>query len=177
MGRQTQTATAGDPESNQRAEMRVGDGDAGGGGGGGHGQPSKPRTLYERLGGEKTITALVDDAAQRVMADPRVNFDRTNVKTNWLGGHYKPWQASDANVETFKKHMVEFLTLASGGPSEYSGRDMPSVHKGMRISNSEFDAFVGDFKTAMDRQGLANAEKKDLLAVVETTRKEIVEKQ
>jgi hemoglobin len=88
----------------------------------------------------------------RIIADPRVN------------------------VENFKVHMVQFLTLAAGGPAEYSGREIGAVHKGMRITNNEFDAMVGDIKASMDRLGIATREKRDLLAIIETTRKEIVEK-
>jgi hemoglobin len=174
MGRGTESASSGDPEANRRAEMRVG---SEGEGGGLLGQDKAPRTLYERLGGEKTIVALVDDLTERVMNDPRVNFERHNVSKGFLRGSYDPWQPSRENVELFKKHMIEFLTLASGGPAEYTGRDVRSVHKGMRIGNSEFDAFIGDVKTSMDKMGLPTKEKKDLLALFETTRKEIVEKQ
>jgi ribosomal 50S subunit-associated protein YjgA (DUF615 family) len=46
----------------------------------------------------------------------------------------------------------------------------------MRISNNEFDAMVGDIKASMDKLGTATREKRDLLAIIETTRKQIVEK-
>jgi len=52
-----------------------------------------------------------------------------------------------------------------------------AVDKGMRITNSEFDAMVGDFKTSMDRLNIRQREARELLAIVETTRKQIVEKQ
>jgi hypothetical protein len=47
----------------------------------------------------------------------------------------------------------------------------------MKISNSEFDAMVGDIKVSMDRLRIPSREKRDLMAIIETTRKEIVEKQ
>ena len=83
---------------------------------------------------------------------------------------------SAQNVARFKQRMVEFLALAAGGPSQYSGRDMKEVHEGMRITNNEFDAMVGDIKTSMDKLGIKPREKRELLAIVETTRKQIVEK-
>src|SRR5437868_2096500 len=74
MGRGTERASSGDPEADQRAEMRMGsEGDADNGGGQDKG---KTRTLYERLGGQKTIVALVDDVTHRITNDPRVNFER-----------------------------------------------------------------------------------------------------
>jgi hemoglobin len=165
---ETRAPASGDPEADRRAEMRVGEQDSRG---------AKSRPLYERLGGAETITALVDDMTERVIADPRVNFERRGVKTSWIGTKVKPWEATPAQVDQFKRHMVEFLTLAAGGPAEYTGREMREVHRGMRITNNEFDAMIGDIKTSMDRLGIATREKRDLLAIIETTRKQVVENQ
>jgi hemoglobin len=170
MGRgESHMPDSGDPEADRRADLRVGSDD-------GKGGAKQASTLYQRLGGAPTINAIVDDMTTRTMADPRVNFERKNVRTDWIGSKYKAWDPTSENVERFKKRMVEFLTLASGGPAEYSGRDMRTAHKGMRISNSEFDAMVGDFKVSMDKLGIAAREKRDLLSIIETTRKEVVEK-
>lgn len=165
----TGVASSGDPEADQRANQRVGSG-AGGS------DTSKERTLYDRIGGEKVITELVDDMVARSIADPRVNFERKDLPAPFLGKRHPAWQPTPQNVEGLKQHMVEFLTLASGGPAQYTGRDVGEVHKGMKITNSEFDAMVGDIKASMDRLGIATREKRDLLAIIETTRKQIVEK-
>ncbi|MGH7133703.1 MAG: group I truncated hemoglobin [Phycisphaerales bacterium] len=166
-----QMSTSGDPEADRRAEMRVGS-DSGGGA-----NTAPQKTLYERLGGQAGVEALVDDMTARVIADPRVNFDRRNVSKGWLGGSVKPWEASPGNIERFKLHMVEFISVAAGGPAEYTGKDIRTVHKGMNITNSEFDAMVGDIKTSMERLKIGRREMRDLLAVIETTRKQVVEKQ
>ena len=162
-------SSSGDPQADQRAAARAGSGAA-------NNKPDS-RTLYERLGGADKIAAIVDDMTERVLADPRVNFERQNVKTSWVGTHYKPWEPTPANIDQVKRHMVEFLTLATGGPSQYTGRDMHTIHKDMRITNNEFDAMIGDAKTSMDKLGIAAREKRDLLAIFETTRKQIVERQ
>jgi hemoglobin len=170
-GESRDSATA-NPEADRRADMRVGGGD-------GRRSDDKDaparQTLYERLGGSQTIIALVDDFTQRIIADPRVNFERRNVSTNWVGGEYKPWNPSPENVDRFKQHMVEFISLAAGGPAQYTGRDMHTIHDGMRISNAEFDAMIGDIKASLDRMNIARPEARDLLAIMETTRKQIVE--
>ena len=166
-GGDSTVASSGDPEADHRADMRVGS----------TGAAQPKATLYERLGGAAGINALVDDMTARALADPRVNFSRTNVRTNIVGSKYKPWDQGTENVERFKSHMVEFLSLATGGPTAYSGREIRTVHKGMKITNDEFDAMVGDIKTSMDTRGIAAREKRDLLAIIETTRKQVVEKQ
>jgi hemoglobin len=165
--RENEVPSSGDPEADRRADVRV-DADS-------TKKDSAPKTLYERIGGEKVITAIVDDMTTRVLADPRLNFTRKDVKTGWLGGKYEPWVPTYTNTQHFKARMVEFLTLAAGGPVEYRGRDLRETHKGMKISNNEFDSMVGDIKTSMDKLGIAAREKRDLLAIVETTRKQIVE--
>lgn len=165
-GTEQPRTSSGDPEADRRAELRVGSDSTKG---------ADQRTLYERVGGEPAVVALVDDMLERTIADPRVNFDRSNVKTSWIGTKYKAWQSNPQNVAALRQHFIEFFSLAAGGPATYTGRDMGVVHNGMRITNSEFDAMVGDVKTSMDRLRWGNREKRDLLAIVETTRKEIVE--
>jgi hemoglobin len=162
--------SSGDPEADRRAEMRVG-ADTGG-------EDAKTKkTLFDRLGGSAGIAALVHDFTARTISDPRVNFQRIDVRSRWTRRQYPAWIPTKENIEKLNTHMVEFITLAAGGPTEYTGRKMGVVHKGMRISNSEFDAMVGDIKTSMEKLGYAKREIRELLAVIETTRKEIVEQQ
>jgi hemoglobin len=166
-GDESRLPSSGNPEADRRADLRVGAEDDKGN--------KEGKTLYDRIGGTPMITAIVDDMTTRVLADPRVNFERKNVKVNWIGSKYDSWEPNAENVARFKTRMVQFLTLAAGGPVNYEGRDMQEAHKGMRITNDEFDAMVGDIKTSMDKLNIPQREKRDMLAVVETTRKQIVE--
>jgi hemoglobin len=132
--------------------------------------------LFDRLGGEQGISAIVDDFLPRVIQDPRVNWQRKNVKRGGLFRSNKAdaWQATPANVEQLKKHFVQFLALATGGPAHYEGKEIASSHAGMRITNPEFDAAVGDLKASLDRLKIPNTEQKELLAIIESTRPQIV---
>ena len=127
--------------------------------------PEKP--LYVRIGGEKTIVALVDDLVARAAADPKVNVTRN--------GAPRPWQATPESVARLKTRLVQFLGTASGGPQKYEGEDMTTAHKGMRITTREFDAFADHFRAAMSTAGIAEKEQQELLAIVESTRGPIVE--
>ncbi|HEX8877744.1 MAG TPA: group 1 truncated hemoglobin [Phycisphaerales bacterium] len=167
---QRRPPASGSPEADRRAEMRVGSEETSGS------ETAADAPLYVRLGGRPVIIDIVEDSTARIIADPRVNFSRDNVSKNWFGGKVTPWKATPENVDRFKTHMVEFLTLATGGPAQYGGRDLGVVHKGMKITNDEFDAAVGDIKASMDRLSIGPNEQRDLLAIVETTRKQIVEK-
>ena len=142
-------------------------------------QAENKMTLYDRLGGEQHLTAIVDDFTARVLEDPRVNWSRKGVKSSGFSFRKKSsgsamWNPTPENVATIKKHLVQFLSLATGGPAKYEGKEMKPVHSRMHISNPEFDAAVGDLKASLDKQQLPNKEQKELLAIIESTRPQIV---
>ena len=53
---------------------------------------------------------------------------------------------------------------------------MSEVHANMHVTNAEFDAAVGDLKASLDNLGVGTEEQKELLAIVETTRPQVVTK-
>src|SRR5215475_1091773 len=103
------------------------------------GQGMKEKSLYDRLGGKKAITAVVDEFVTRVAGDKRINafFGAT---------------ASDpARLKKFKGNLVDQICQASGGPCKYTGKDMKSAHMGMAINGADFDALVEDLVGALDK--------------------------
>ncbi|HEX4264003.1 MAG TPA: group 1 truncated hemoglobin [Verrucomicrobiae bacterium] len=134
-------------------------------------------SLYERLGGEVGISNIVVDFIPRAMQDPRVNWDRKGEKVGGLSIHRSKsvaWDPSPENVAMLQKHMVQFLTLAAGGPAHYEGKEIKQTHADMHISNAEFDSTLGDLKASLDKLQVPNTEQKELLAIVESTRPMIV---
>jgi hemoglobin len=125
-------------------------------------QKAAEKSLYERLGGEPAITAVVADFVGRAAADPKVNFFRD--------GKYK-----GIDVPRLKRLLVEFIGKATGGPQKYTGRDMKQAHTGMKITDAEFDALAADLAASLDKFKVPAKEKKELLTIVGTTRKDIVE--
>ena len=134
--------------------------------------------LFDRLGGEKGIVAIVDDFTPRVLQDPRVNWERKGVKSGFTlrrqDSKVVTWNATEENVAMLKKHLVQFIVLATGGPPHYEGKDLKSSHAGMKISNPEFDAVLGDLKASLDRLQIPNREQKELISIIESTRPQIV---
>jgi hemoglobin len=178
--------TSGSRDADQRAEQRVardeqikGKSEGGHGSGGGAGATTKEaKTLYDRLGGDKGIAALVDDFVTRSLADPRVNWERKGVTRGGLSIHRNEsveWKASDDQIKALKAHLAQFLAVATGGPTKYEGKEMAEAHKGLHISNAEFDASVGDLKASLDKLGIAVQEQKELLAIIESTRPQVAE--
>jgi len=84
------------------------------------------------------------------------------------------WEPSDADLVLLRKHFTQFLSLATGGPSVYGGKDMQAAHARMHITNPEFDAAIGDLKATLDRLQVPAREQRQLLAVMESTRPQVV---
>lgn len=179
--------TSGSREADQRATQRMAkaeqlssedDKAAAGGseGPGGAEQAEEKESLFDRLGGEQGLVAIVDDFIPRLLNDPRVNWTREGVTKGGLlnRGPATTWKPTTQNIARLKKHMVEFLSLATGGPPKYEGKEMKLAHAEMRITNAEFDAAVGDIKASLDNLKIPNDEQKELLAVIESTRPQIV---
>lgn len=76
--------------------------------------------LYERLGGQRAIVAVVDAFVGRVAADSRINL-----------------RFSNTDIPQFKSLLVEFVCMATGGPCHYTGRDMETSHGGMELVDDE----------------------------------------
>ena len=125
------------------------------------------KSLYDRLGGEPAITAVVGEFVGRAASNPKVNFTRVGLPSEW--------KATDENVAKLKKHLVQFVCVATGGPQKYEGRDMKSSHAGMKITNAEFDAIAGDLIDSLKKFKVPQAEIDELVGIVGGTRGDIVE--
>ena len=174
MARDEQLAGSGEG-AGEKGKKKVAVGASAGAGGGTHIVEGK-QALFERLGGAPGISNIVADFLPRVLQDPRVNWQRRGVNTGgWFTrGQPVAWTPSPGNTARLHKHLVQFLALATGGPARYEGKDMKAAHDGMKISNSEFDAAIGDLKASLDKLQIPNKEQKELLAIIESTRPQIV---
>jgi hemoglobin len=128
--------------------------------------PAEPAklSLYDRLGEEPAIVKVVDDFVANVVADP-------DIKDK----HKKHFQEGD--VAGLKKKLVDQVGQATGGPQKYSGKNMKDAHKGLEISNKDFDALVNDLVKALDKNKVAKEDKDELLKMLGTMRKDVVEKE
>jgi len=172
--------TSGSREADQRAEQRVSKEQQlrGEGEGGSKEKEARP-TLFVRLGSEDGVKRIVDDFVERAMADPRVNWDRKGVKRGGvlgIGRSSAEWTATPEKVELLKEHLAQFVAVATGGPARYEGARVSQAHAGMKITNAEFDASIGALKATLDALAIATEEQKELLAIFESTRAQIVEK-
>jgi len=171
-------STSGSREADQRAEQRISK-DQQLRGEGENDKSKVKQTLYVRLGSEAGVERIVADFVDRVIADPRTNWERKGVKRGGVlgvGGSSAEWKPTPENLESLRKHLAQFIAVATGGPTEYEGKGMDAVHHGMKITNAEFDAAIGALKASLDTLKVPVDEQKELLAVFESTRPQIAEK-
>ena len=180
-------STSGSREADQRADQRMAKSEQLTGGNNDGGKKvdkasganvaEDKKTLYERLGSEAGANAIVDDVVTRWVADPQVNFERKGVKTGGLSfsrGTSQEWQATPGALAEIKKNLAQFIALKTGGPTRYDGPELSLVAKDRHVSNAEFDAAVGDLKATLEKLKIANQEQKEMIALMESTRPQMV---
>ncbi len=113
--------------------------------------------LYERLGGQPAITAVVDDFVANVAADQRINRFFANTEP-----------------VKFKKLLVEQICAGTGGPCTYTGRSMLDAHKGMNIRDADFAALVEDLVMTLNKFKVPQAEQTELLGILGPMKSQIV---
>jgi len=130
----------------------------------GAGQKPKEKSLYDRLGGKKSIAAVVDEFVGRVAMDNRIN------------AFFKGTASDPKRLSAFKSNLVDQICEASGGPCKYKGKDMKSAHAGMGITDANFNALVEDLTAALDKFKVGETEKQQLLGALAPMKKDIVTK-
>ena len=119
--------------------------------------PSAPPTLYERMGGEPVVRRVVDDVIDRTASDPRTERSFREVKMSRL-----------------KEKLREQLCNVAGGPCRYTGDPMNEVHKGLKITEAEWNLMVQFLRDALERSGVRDAEKNELLRILAPMKRDIV---
>jgi hemoglobin len=115
--------------------------------------------LFHDLGGRDGIATIVDDATSNFLADPRIEatFDNTNM-------------------DRFKTNLTDQLCVVAGGPCVYKGQSMHDAHKGLHLTNADFNALVEDLQAGMDKAGVSFATQNRLLARLAPMNRDVVTK-
>ncbi len=117
-------------------------------------------SLFERIGGDAAINAAVDLFYDKVLSDYRINrfFDNTDM----------PKQVD---------HLKAFMTLAFGGPNQYSGRSLRDGHARlvkMGLNDSHFDAVIQQFVATLQELSVPEQLLTESVALVESVRGEVL---
>ena len=95
-------------------------------------------SLYERLGQEVGIRTAVDDFYARLVADPEV-------------AHF----FEGIDLARLRRHQTALLSQVTGGPVEYSGRELAAGHAGLGITDADFDRVVGHLVATLTDLGVS----------------------
>ena len=118
------------------------------------------QSLYDQIGGAPVVEAAVDLFYRKVLTDDLIShfFDDT-----------------DMNEQRAKQKA--FLTMALGGPHEYTGKDLrtahaPLVEKG--LDDSHFDAVAGHLQATLEELGVPAALIAEVMTVAASTRDDVL---
>jgi hemoglobin len=117
-----------------------------------------PKSLFDRLGGQPAITAVIDSFVAIVAKDDRIN---------------KKFAKSD--VARVKKNLVDQVCAQTGGPCTYTGLTMKEAHEKMGVTEGEFNALVEDLVKTLTAYNVAKAEQDELLNALGSMKGDIVE--
>lgn len=114
-------------------------------------------TLYEQLGAQPGIAAIVDRMLDIVLADPRIkeSFDGTPL-------------------ERLRRTLNEQFCEISGGPCVYTGDPMKEVHQGLGITEAGFNALAEDLQSAMEALSVPSRAQNRLMARLAPFSREII---
>jgi hemoglobin len=113
-------------------------------------------TLFTRMGGMPTINKVVGETIDAVVADPKTKRSFEGIK-----------------LPTLKESIAQQFCVLAGGPCKYEGEVMRKAHKGLNITDSEFDLMVAALRTSLDRY-VGEREKNELLRLLAPMKRDVV---
>lgn len=107
-----------------------------------------PKSVYDRIGGTAAVEAAVDIFYRKVLSDDRIShfFDTIDMESQ----HAK---------------QKAFMTMAFGGPNNYSGKDMRAAHKHMSLTEEHFNAVAENLVGTLQELEVPQAEIDEIVAV------------
>jgi len=120
-------------------------------------------SLYKRLGGYDAIAAVCDDFIGKLATNK-------DISRFFIG-------ASDDSKKKIRQHLVDFICNNTGGPCVYMGRTMKDSHKGLKISESDWNTAAGLLIETLNKFKVPQKEQNELITIVVSVKKDIVEVQ
>ena len=116
--------------------------------------------LYEKIGGDAAVNAAVEVFYRKVLADDRINQFFEGV-----------------DMERQAAKQKAFLTVAFGGPNNYSGKDMRDGHAHLverGLNDSHFDAVMEHLGATLKELNVPDELIAEAAAIAESTRNDVL---
>lgn len=119
----------------------------------------KAMSVFEKLGGAGSIDAAVDIFYRKVLVDDRIShfFDSIDMESQ----HVK---------------QKAFLTMAFGGPNEYTGKDMREAHKHMNLTEEHFGAVAECLVATLKELGVGEDDINDVVNIAVSVKDDVLNK-
>ncbi len=117
-------------------------------------------TLFEQLGGSAAVDGAVDRFYRHVLSDDRI--------AHFFDG---------VDMERQAQKQKAFLTMAFGGPHNYTGADMKRGHAHLvqqGLNDSHFDAVAENLGKTLQEMGVAQNLIDQVLVIAESTREDVL---
>ena len=119
-------------------------------------------SLYERIGGEKAVSAAVDIFYGKVINDPTLApfFDGIELARQ-------------------KRMQASFLTFAFGGPNKYSGRAMRAAHSrpvAMGLNERHFDKVAEHLQRTLLELSVPYELIQEVMTIAASTKNDVLNK-
>ncbi len=118
-------------------------------------------TLYNRLGGYEAIAAVVDALMVQIKDDDKLR-------------RFYDHRGSDG-IAREQQLLIDFLCASTGGPMVYTGRDMKSLHVGMRLDEEDWKRAMNYVSETLDNFEVPEQEKSEVMSFHENLKLDIVE--
>lgn len=114
-------------------------------------------SLYERLGGADGVAAIASQIVDRHLANPE-------IKARFL----------DSDPDKLKILVRDFISMGTGGPNQYEGRDMIAAHSGLNINEREFISVIDDGLATLDDQGVDAQTRMEFLNILYSFKSDVL---
>ncbi len=118
---------------------------------------TKTASLYERLGGEAKLRKIVNDILDK-------NYNNPDI-----GHHFQ-----NVDMKKLKQLVFEFFSMGTGGPHQYTGRDMRTSHVGLNINEEDFQKGNLDVLLALEENGIGEAERNEVIAILNSLKRDVL---
>lgn len=125
------------------------------------------KSLYERLGGDFAIAAVVDYFSDQLLKNPKIVNANPQLK-EWHTEEYK------VRLPGLKFLRTLWVCAAAGGPFQYAGEPLGAAHFHLHIPPEVFDEVAAELGLALDHFKVPKREKDEVLAAFNAQKPDVI---
>ena len=114
--------------------------------------------LYQRLGGAAGVATIIDDLMRNIEQDPRIKPD-----------------SKELDAPAFRQALAARICAIGGGPCGDRDRVVPATLRRLKITNEQFDAFIGDLAKSLDQHEVEPDAQRELLFPLKALRGDVID--